>query len=128
MCACRSLGFLDVYITTRAYLASFFNLKVPALGQRSGEAHCLLYPSYPKGPELCPTQKDHSTVPHSSAQQNRESLRVRVVGILNSTSSFKVFLVCKLDIHIFTNGELFSCTTVSFTFYHYINSIFALHI
>ena len=43
MCVYRLLGFLDVYFPTRAFLASFLNLKVPALGQRSGETLCLLY-------------------------------------------------------------------------------------
>ena len=79
MCVYRLLGFLDVYFPTRAFLTSFLNLKVPALGQ-----------ARPTAPELRPTQEDHRAVPRSSAQQNRESLCVRVVGILNSASSFKM--------------------------------------
>ena len=87
-----------MYFPTLVILAPFVDLKVPILGQRSGEAHCLYTPI---GPEFRPTQVDHRTVPRSSAQhmQNRESLRVCVVGKPNllcvySASSFEKPLTC----------------------------------
>ena len=68
------------------------NFNLPAQGQRSMQALRLLYRSGVPYDSPQPSSKDHRAVPRCSAQQNRESLRVRVVGILNSTSFKHVLL------------------------------------
>ena len=76
-----SLKFGMYRFSSHAFLAPFLNFKSAHSGSKAAT---------PRGPKLHP-HKRPMHIPHSSAQQNTQLLRERLVDILNLTFSVKPF-------------------------------------